>query len=81
MSMESARAFIERMKADEEFAKKIMAETTAESRISLARGEGFNFTAEEIVSCSGELTDDILEDVTGGGRHGPWTCGGLFFGW
>lgn len=32
MSLESANAFIERMKTDEEFAKKIMAETTAESR-------------------------------------------------
>lgn len=30
MSMESAKAFMERMKTDEDFAKKIMAETTVE---------------------------------------------------
>ena len=66
MSIESANAFIERMKNDEEFAKKIMAETTAESRMELARGEGFYFTAEEIGQSSDELMDEELDAVVGG---------------
>jgi len=66
MSIESANAFIERMKTDEEFAKKIMAETTAESRMELARGEGFDFTAEEMRQSSDDLTDEELDAVAGG---------------
>ena len=65
MSIESAKAFIERMKNDEEFAKKIMAETNADSRMALACGEGFTFTEEEIGQLTGELTDDELDRVAG----------------
>jgi len=66
MSMESAKAFVERMKIDEEFAKKIMAETTGESRMTLACSEGFNFTTEEMDQVKGDLTDEDLDAVAGG---------------
>ena len=67
MSIESAKAFIEKMKTDEEFAKKIMAETNQEARMALACGEGFAFTKDEIGQVKGELTDDELDMVAGGG--------------
>lgn len=66
MSIESAKAFIEKMKNDEEFAKKIMAETNQEARMALACGEGFAFTKDEIGQVKGELTDDELDLVAGG---------------
>ena len=67
MSIESAKAFIEKMKNDEEFAKKIMAETNQESRMALACGEGFAFTKDEIGQVAEEITDDELGRVVGGG--------------
>lgn len=66
MSIESAKTFIERMNTDEEFAKKIVEATTAESRMELMHGEGYSATAEEIGQAIGELTDDELDLVTGG---------------
>ena len=64
MSIESAKAFFERMKIDEEFAKKITAETNAESRMALACSEGFTFTTAEIAEItSRELTDEELAGV------------------
>ena len=71
MSIESAKAFIEKMKNDEEFAKKIMAETNQEARMALACGEGFAFTKDEIGQVEGELTDEEL-DMVAGGLHKSW---------
>lgn len=71
MSIESAKAFIKRMKTDEEFAKKIMAETSKESRMAVACGEGFTFTEAEIEQIGGEMTDDELDHIVGGGA-GNW---------
>jgi len=44
MSIESAKAYVERMKTDEEFRKKVLACTDAKARMALVKGEGFDFT-------------------------------------
>lgn len=66
MSMESAKAFIERMKTDEDFAKKIMAENNNDDRMELASCEGFTFTKDEIGQYSEELSDTELDNISGG---------------
>ena len=66
MSIESAKLFIEKMKTDEEFAKTIIAETSTETRMTLAHDAGFTFTAEEIKQVTSELTDEELDYVAGG---------------
>jgi len=66
MSIESAKACIEKMKSDKEFAKKIMAETTMDARIGLAQSEGLEFTAAEIEQVACELRDEELDAVSGG---------------
>ena len=48
MSIESAQAFIERMKTDEEFARKVTECADAKSRQAYVRGEGFDFSAGDI---------------------------------
>ncbi|TCD47030.1 Nif11-like leader peptide family natural product precursor [Chlorobium sp. N1] len=48
MSREQAKAFIERMKSDEAFQKKVMAIEDAEERIACIHSEGFLCTLEEI---------------------------------
>lgn len=66
MSIESAKAFIERMKTDEEFAKKVMECKDAEARMVVAKAAGFDFTAEEVRASQGELSEDELQGAAGG---------------
>ena len=67
MSIESAKAFIERMKVDEGFAKRINECKDSESRMVFAKAEGFDFTIEQIKKVSCELSNEEMELVAGGG--------------
>jgi len=77
MSIESAKAFIERMKTDEEFAKKVTACKDSDARLALIKGDGYDFTPEEIAELRGKLSDDELDSVAGGHPDGR-TCGWRF---
>lgn len=66
MSIESAKAFIERMNTDEEFAKKVTACKDAAARMAYIKDEGFDFTVAEITTVKGELSDEELDLVAGG---------------
>jgi predicted ribosomally synthesized peptide with nif11-like leader len=66
MSIEAAKSFIERMKTDEAFAKKVTACKDAEERSEVVREEGFDFTASELREAGTVLSDDDLEGVAGG---------------
>ena len=67
MSIESARAYFERMKTDEEFRNRVLNAETAEARLAIVQSEGFDFTKEEVDEVSSdELTDDELDMVAGG---------------
>ena len=66
MSIESAQAFLERMKTDEEFAKNVTECKDAEARIAYVKEAVFEFTIEEIKGVASELTDDMLDNVAGG---------------
>ena len=48
MSVEQAKAFIERMKSDEAFREKVLAIEDAAGRLACIRGEGFECSLEEI---------------------------------
>ncbi|NTU68884.1 MAG: Nif11-like leader peptide family natural product precursor [Chlorobiaceae bacterium] len=61
MSVEQAKAFIERMKTDEAFFEKIMAIETPEERLKAIGAAGFECTGEEI----NEITE-VTTDVTAG---------------
>ena len=67
MSVESAKSFMEKIKTDEEFAKKVKECKDAEARMAFVKAEGFDFTVEEIKGIQGELSDDELDAVAGGG--------------
>ena len=76
MSIESAKAFVERMKTDKEFAKKILACKDWETALPLITKEGFDFTHDEIkLSENAELSDEEIGQVSGGFLcGGPPTC-------
>jgi len=67
MSMESAKAFVKRMKIDETFAKEVEECKDAEMRMSYVKKAGFDFTEEEIKFQLFELNDDGLKGVACGG--------------
>ncbi len=76
MSIESAKAFLERVKDDEDFRKELEEQASAEERIKFAKAQGFDFTKEEIDSLKDELSDDQMDAVAGGGWCWMWneTC-------
>jgi len=75
VSIESAKAFIERMKTDEDFAKKVIACKGAEARMAFVKAAGFEFTAAEIDKVKGTMSDAELAAVAGGSDH---RCASLF---
>ncbi|ABB23749.1 Nif11-like leader peptide family natural product precursor [Pelodictyon luteolum] len=63
MSVEQAKAFIEKMKTDEAFREKIMAIETPEERLGAIGAAGFECTGEEI----NEVGSAEVEEVGGAG--------------
>lgn len=65
MSIQSAKLFIEKIKTDEGFAKKVKEFKDADARMAFVKNAGFDFTVEEIKGIQGELSDDELDSVAG----------------
>ena len=70
MSIESAKAFLERVENDENFRNSVGEITTTEQRMKFVKGAGFDFTKEEINSIKAELSDEDLDKVAGGDMWG-----------
>ncbi len=68
MSIESAKAFMERVVNDEDFRKEVGEIATAEERMAFVTAAGFDFTKEELenVQEKMQLTEDELKKVSGG---------------
>ncbi len=68
MSIESAKAFLERMKTDEDFRNSVGGIGTAEDRIVFVKSAGFDFTKEELenVQEKMQLTAEELGRLSGG---------------
>jgi predicted ribosomally synthesized peptide with nif11-like leader len=83
MSMESAKAFVERMKTDEDFRKKVTELKNADERMRYVKKAGFDFTKEDIELARAELSDDEVGGVVGGvnGCNPDWSgaCGWMLF--
>ena len=77
MSIVSAKTFIEKMKTDEEFAKKMSECKDKEAGMAFVRAAGFDFTLEELDGFMREMTDDELEAVVGG-REAAHLWGGYW---
>lgn len=66
MSIESARALIDRIHVDEEFASRLRACPNAQARMAFVKSAGLDFTAEELKGLEQELTNDELGSITAG---------------
>lgn len=60
MSIESAKAFIERMKTDAEFRRRIAEAESPEVRARILKYEGYDFTDEELDSLKKEVTKSVV---------------------
>ena len=70
MSIESAKAFLEKVKNDEDFRNSVGEIATAEERMEFVKNAGFDFTIEEIATLKEELSDIELDGVIGGSGDG-----------
>ena len=67
MSVESAKGFLAKYKADEAFAKSVNEAKSVEEKKKVILGAGFDFTQAELNECrGGELSDADLDAVAGG---------------
>ena len=66
MSLDQAKAFIEKMKSDEAFRNRITAIEGVDARLAAARDAGFQVTEAEVKEVQSELTYDELDQVAGG---------------
>ncbi|MBT3255615.1 MAG: Nif11-like leader peptide family natural product precursor [Deltaproteobacteria bacterium] len=55
MSIESAKAFLEKVRNDEDFRNSVGKIATAEERTEYVKGAGFDFTMEEMDTVKSEL--------------------------
>jgi predicted ribosomally synthesized peptide with nif11-like leader len=60
MSIDSAKAFVERMKTDGEFRKRVAEAESPEVRARILKYEGFDFTDEELDSLRNEVTKSVV---------------------
>ena len=66
MSEDQVKAFVEKMKSDEAFRAKVMAEEDVEARMTLIGAAGFDCSDEEIAALL-ELGEAQLSGAVGGG--------------
>lgn len=72
MSIESAKAFIERLNSDKEFVQNFIKYKDHTDRIAFVKLAGFDFTYAELKQATGELSDDDLDTVSGGHSTIDW---------
>ncbi len=72
MSIENAKAFIERMKIDADFRKEVGEKSSSDERREYVTESGFNFTNEELESVRSKLplSDEELNGLSAGSIFG-----------
>jgi predicted ribosomally synthesized peptide with nif11-like leader len=66
MSLDQARAFIEKMKSDVAFSESIIAIENIAERFNFIKYAGFDCCETEIQEVAGELSDEDLDAAAGG---------------
>ena len=75
MSLDQARAFLEKMKSDVAFRERVIAIEDVAERFNFIKSEGFDCSEEEIKEVAGELSDEELGAAAGGRVY---LCGIVF---
>ena len=79
MSEEQLKAFLEKVKGDNNLQEKLRAAADSNAVAAIAKEAGFSISADDLTKAQSELSDEELEDVAGGGPCiGPAAC---LFSW
>lgn len=70
MSVEQARAFIEKVKNDEQLQNRLVEAQDTESKLEITKKEGYEFSVDDYKEAAEELSDADLEQLAGGKRYG-----------
>lgn len=71
MSIESAKAYMERLKTDEEFGNVIKTTPDRGVRMAFIESKGFDWDEGDITAALSEMSDEELEAVGGGACRMP----------
>ncbi len=63
MTIESAKAFVERMKNDEDFRKELDEKSSPDDWMKFVKENGFDFSKDELEQVKSELSEDELEKI------------------
>lgn len=75
MSIEAARAIVERMNSDQEFAERIGTCKSFDALQEIFTKEGMEVSEKELVEQLSALSDESLDQVAGGGiQHRHQSC-------
>ncbi|MEI8187016.1 MAG: Nif11-like leader peptide family natural product precursor [Chlorobiaceae bacterium] len=66
MSVENAKAFVEKMQSNETFCQRVMAISDIEDRISFIAKQGYIFEEDDIVQACSEMNVDPIDCAQGG---------------
>ncbi|MCP4293427.1 MAG: Nif11-like leader peptide family natural product precursor [bacterium] len=75
MSIESAKAFVERLKTDENFGKECSEKSSPEDWVKFAKDNGYDFSKEEFEQVKSVLCDEELDSLGGGHNDGSTHTG------
>ena len=77
MSLEQLKAFLAKVKDDSNLLEKLKAAKSPEDVIGIAKECGHHFTSEALRK--GQLTDEEMEKLAGGGTRGYCAGGGEMY--
>ena len=66
MSEEQLKAFLEKIKGDNSLQEKLEAAADSDAVLAIAKEAGFMISAEDLTKAQSEVSDEELEDATGG---------------
>jgi len=66
MSLEGAKAFMERIKTDDEFGKKFAECKDHELRMTFVKQAGYDFTGDDLELAMVEISESDLNGISGG---------------
>ncbi len=66
MSVESAKAFLERLKTDEVFAGRVVGFTDEQARMAFIKNAGFTCSPEDIQKAAAQVSDAVLTTTADG---------------
>lgn len=84
MSVESAKACLEKLRADADFAAKLEKAGDDAGRVKIIEDAGFDFTKEDFKEAAAEMAPEELSDkdleAVAGGSSGTWVSMGTSTG-